>query len=183
MVDVSCSTLLFLSYFTEFDDLPLSVPKTDMATIVKVMQLPDSGLEIRDRMWLKITIANAVIGLCYSLLWLFGASFLFLVYCKHYIFWLMFCIINVFNCVIFPHCSFSVYQGLMLLTGCSLGWRASRTAVMPENMPAVCWNTATWDTQSIKSPSRSSATTPLEICAKVQSTYSHTVMIIQGTTV
>uniref|UniRef100_A0A8C9WMJ9 Dishevelled segment polarity protein 1 n=1 Tax=Scleropages formosus TaxID=113540 RepID=A0A8C9WMJ9_SCLFO len=43
-------------------DLPLSVSKTDMATIVKVMQLPDSGLEIRDRMWLKITIANAVIG-------------------------------------------------------------------------------------------------------------------------
>uniref|UniRef100_A0A673CD96 Dishevelled segment polarity protein 1a n=1 Tax=Sphaeramia orbicularis TaxID=375764 RepID=A0A673CD96_9TELE len=56
------------SYFTiprgktKFDDLPLSVSKTDMATIVKVMQLPDSGLEIRDRMWLKITIANAVIG-------------------------------------------------------------------------------------------------------------------------
>ncbi|XP_039612127.1 segment polarity protein dishevelled homolog DVL-1 isoform X1 [Polypterus senegalus] len=46
----------------EFEDLPLSVAKTDMATIVKVMQLPDSGLEIRDRMWLKITIANAVIG-------------------------------------------------------------------------------------------------------------------------
>uniref|UniRef100_A0A8C9VUV9 Dishevelled segment polarity protein 1 n=1 Tax=Scleropages formosus TaxID=113540 RepID=A0A8C9VUV9_SCLFO len=46
----------------DFDDLPLSVSKTDMATIVKVMQLPDSGLEIRDRMWLKITIANAVIG-------------------------------------------------------------------------------------------------------------------------
>uniref|UniRef100_A0A8C9VHE0 Dishevelled segment polarity protein 1 n=1 Tax=Scleropages formosus TaxID=113540 RepID=A0A8C9VHE0_SCLFO len=45
-----------------FEDLPLSVSKTDMATIVKVMQLPDSGLEIRDRMWLKITIANAVIG-------------------------------------------------------------------------------------------------------------------------
>ncbi|KAJ3587006.1 hypothetical protein NHX12_013397 [Muraenolepis orangiensis] len=46
----------------EFDDLPLSASKTDMATIVKVMQLPDSGLEIRDRMWLKITIANAIIG-------------------------------------------------------------------------------------------------------------------------
>ncbi|XP_041954500.1 segment polarity protein dishevelled homolog DVL-1 [Alosa sapidissima] len=46
----------------ELDDLPLSVNKTDMATIVKVMQLPDSGLEIRDRMWLKITIANAIIG-------------------------------------------------------------------------------------------------------------------------
>ncbi|XP_012676249.1 segment polarity protein dishevelled homolog DVL-1 isoform X1 [Clupea harengus] len=46
----------------ELDDLPLSVNKTDMATIVKVMQLPDSGMEIRDRMWLKITITNAVIG-------------------------------------------------------------------------------------------------------------------------
>lgn len=49
-------------HIPEFDDLPLSASKTDMATIVKVMQLPDSGLEIRDRMWLKITIANAVIG-------------------------------------------------------------------------------------------------------------------------
>ncbi|XP_020492164.1 segment polarity protein dishevelled homolog DVL-1 isoform X2 [Labrus bergylta] len=48
--------------YCEFDDLPLSASKTDMATIVKVMQLPDSGLEIRDRMWLKITISNAVIG-------------------------------------------------------------------------------------------------------------------------
>ncbi|KAE8592974.1 hypothetical protein XENTR_v10018934 [Xenopus tropicalis] len=45
----------------EQEDSPLSV-KSDMATIVKVMQLPDSGLEIRDRMWLKITISNAVIG-------------------------------------------------------------------------------------------------------------------------
>ncbi|XP_070615297.1 segment polarity protein dishevelled homolog DVL-1 isoform X2 [Erythrolamprus reginae] len=45
----------------ELDETPLTV-KTDMATIVKVMQLPDSGLEIRDRMWLKITISNAVIG-------------------------------------------------------------------------------------------------------------------------
>ncbi|XP_040048949.1 segment polarity protein dishevelled homolog DVL-1 isoform X9 [Gasterosteus aculeatus] len=58
----------FCQYFSdsspmpEFDDLPLSASKTDMATVVKVMQLPDSGLEIRDRMWLKITIANAVIG-------------------------------------------------------------------------------------------------------------------------
>ncbi|XP_037102123.1 segment polarity protein dishevelled homolog DVL-1 isoform X3 [Syngnathus acus] len=48
--------------FAEFDDLPLSTSKTDMATVVKIMQLADSGLEIRDRMWLKITIANAVIG-------------------------------------------------------------------------------------------------------------------------
>ncbi|XP_053308536.1 segment polarity protein dishevelled homolog DVL-1 isoform X2 [Spea bombifrons] len=45
----------------ELEESPLSV-KSDMATIVKVMQLPDSGLEIRDRMWLKITISNAVIG-------------------------------------------------------------------------------------------------------------------------
>uniref|UniRef100_J3SD67 Segment polarity protein dishevelled homolog DVL-1-like n=1 Tax=Crotalus adamanteus TaxID=8729 RepID=J3SD67_CROAD len=45
----------------ELDETPLTV-KSDMATIVKVMQLPDSGLEIRDRMWLKITISNAVIG-------------------------------------------------------------------------------------------------------------------------
>lgn len=36
--------------------------KSDMGAVVRVMQLPDSGLEIRDRMWLKITIANAVIG-------------------------------------------------------------------------------------------------------------------------
>ncbi|XP_043919121.1 segment polarity protein dishevelled homolog DVL-1 isoform X2 [Protopterus annectens] len=52
------------SYFTiprELDDSPLTV-KSEMSTIVKVMQLPDSGLEIRDRMWLKITISNAVIG-------------------------------------------------------------------------------------------------------------------------
>ncbi|KAM8927047.1 segment polarity protein dishevelled homolog DVL-1 isoform 3-T3 [Pelodytes ibericus] len=45
----------------ELEESPLSV-KSDMATIVKVMQLTDSGLEIRDRMWLKITISNAVIG-------------------------------------------------------------------------------------------------------------------------
>lgn len=46
--------------------MPLSASKTEMATIVKVMQLPDSGLEIRDRMWLKITISNAVIGECWN---------------------------------------------------------------------------------------------------------------------
>uniref|UniRef100_A0A668RB94 Uncharacterized protein n=1 Tax=Oreochromis aureus TaxID=47969 RepID=A0A668RB94_OREAU len=60
---ISHTTALTAPYpHYEFDDLPLSVSKTDMATIVKVMQLPDSGLEIRDRMWLKITISNAVIG-------------------------------------------------------------------------------------------------------------------------
>lgn len=65
------TTLIFVVFvfLAEFDDLPLTMGKTDMATIVKVMKLPDSGLEIRDRMWLKITIANAVIGkmlLCLS---------------------------------------------------------------------------------------------------------------------
>lgn len=168
MADLWCSTLSFLSHFTEFDDLPLSVPKTDMATIVKVMQLPDSGLEIRDRMWLKITIANAVIGLCLCLLWFEFVGWEILSLASS--FWQMFCIINVL-CDIFLICSISVFQGLILSTGCSLGWRASRTVGMLENTPAVCWNMATWDTQSIKSPSRSSATTPLETCAKVQWTH------------
>ncbi|KAM5322470.1 segment polarity protein dishevelled homolog DVL-1 isoform 4-T4 [Glossophaga mutica] len=45
----------------QLEEVPLTV-KSDMAAVVRVMQLPDSGLEIRDRMWLKITIANAVIG-------------------------------------------------------------------------------------------------------------------------
>ncbi|XP_036600889.1 segment polarity protein dishevelled homolog DVL-1 isoform X1 [Trichosurus vulpecula] len=45
----------------KLEESPLTV-KSDMGAIVKVMQLPDSGLEIRDRMWLKITISNAVIG-------------------------------------------------------------------------------------------------------------------------
>jgi hypothetical protein len=44
-----------------FDELDLSV-NTDMPTIVRAMARPDSGLEIRDRMWLKITIPNAFIG-------------------------------------------------------------------------------------------------------------------------
>lgn len=33
-----------------------------MLTIVRVMAKPNSGLEIRDRIWLKITIPNAFIG-------------------------------------------------------------------------------------------------------------------------
>jgi segment polarity protein dishevelled len=44
-----------------FDDMNLTIG-TDMATVVKAMAQPESGLEIRDRMWLKITIANAFIG-------------------------------------------------------------------------------------------------------------------------
>ena len=40
---------------------PLSV-NSDMTTIVRAMAVPDSGLDIRDRMWLKITIPNAFLG-------------------------------------------------------------------------------------------------------------------------
>ncbi|XP_075695736.1 segment polarity protein dishevelled homolog DVL-1 isoform X1 [Rhinoderma darwinii] len=61
---ITCTSSSLTSSKPELEKLeesPLSV-KSDMATIVKVMQLPDSGLEIRDRMWLKITISNAVIG-------------------------------------------------------------------------------------------------------------------------
>ena len=47
--------------FTGYDDLNLSI-NTDMVTIVRAMAQPESGLEIRDRMWLKITIPNAFIG-------------------------------------------------------------------------------------------------------------------------
>ncbi|XP_065565571.1 segment polarity protein dishevelled homolog DVL-3-like isoform X2 [Artemia franciscana] len=43
------------------DELPLSV-NTDMGSITKAMSQPDSGLEVRDRMWLKIVIPNAFIG-------------------------------------------------------------------------------------------------------------------------
>ncbi|XP_012282882.1 segment polarity protein dishevelled homolog DVL-3 isoform X2 [Orussus abietinus] len=43
------------------EELHLTI-NTDMPTIVRAMARPDSGLEIRDRMWLKITIPNAFIG-------------------------------------------------------------------------------------------------------------------------
>ncbi|XP_025051738.1 segment polarity protein dishevelled homolog DVL-3 isoform X4 [Alligator sinensis] len=44
------------------DDFHLSI-HSDMATIVKAMASPESGLEVRDRMWLKITIPNAFIDM------------------------------------------------------------------------------------------------------------------------
>uniref|UniRef100_A0AAZ3SEH1 Dishevelled segment polarity protein 3b n=1 Tax=Oncorhynchus tshawytscha TaxID=74940 RepID=A0AAZ3SEH1_ONCTS len=43
------------------DDFHLSI-HSDMATIAKAMANPESGLEVRDRMWLKITIHSAFIG-------------------------------------------------------------------------------------------------------------------------
>ncbi|CAN0040067.1 unnamed protein product [Lampetra planeri] len=44
-----------------YDEYQLSV-HTDMVTITKAMSAPESGLEVRDRMWLKIKIQNAFIG-------------------------------------------------------------------------------------------------------------------------
>ncbi|XP_077324172.1 segment polarity protein dishevelled homolog DVL-2, partial [Lithobates pipiens] len=35
---------------------------TDLASVVRAMASPESGLEVRDRMWLKITIPNAFLG-------------------------------------------------------------------------------------------------------------------------
>uniref|UniRef100_A0A4W5KTX3 Dishevelled segment polarity protein 3 n=1 Tax=Hucho hucho TaxID=62062 RepID=A0A4W5KTX3_9TELE len=43
------------------DDFHLSI-HSNMATIAKAMANPESGLEVRDRMWLKITIPSAFIG-------------------------------------------------------------------------------------------------------------------------
>lgn len=49
------------SFLTGFDDFHLSI-HSDMGTVAKAMASPESGLEVRDRMWLKITIPNAFIG-------------------------------------------------------------------------------------------------------------------------
>jgi len=43
------------------DDRPLTV-HTDMLLVARAMSRPDSGLEIRDRLWLKITVPRAFIG-------------------------------------------------------------------------------------------------------------------------
>lgn len=43
------------------DSMPLSI-NSDMSIIVRAMAKPNSGLEVRDRLWLKITIPNAFIG-------------------------------------------------------------------------------------------------------------------------
>ncbi|CAL8082647.1 unnamed protein product [Calicophoron daubneyi] len=43
------------------EPIPLTV-NTDIATVISAMVQPDSGLEIRDRIWLKLTVPNAFIG-------------------------------------------------------------------------------------------------------------------------
>ena len=58
--EVTCMHVLWC--FPGFDDFHLSI-HSDMATVAKAMACPESGLEVRDRMWLKITIANAFIGM------------------------------------------------------------------------------------------------------------------------
>ena len=55
---------LFLGYLDNPDGsvgLGLTI-ETDMLTVVKAMASADSGLDVRDRMWLKITIPKAFIG-------------------------------------------------------------------------------------------------------------------------
>lgn len=51
-----------LAGYTELGEGEPLTLNTDMVTVVKAMAAPDSGLDIRDRMWLKITIPNAFIG-------------------------------------------------------------------------------------------------------------------------
>lgn len=58
--EITCVHVLWS--FPGFDDFHLSI-HSDMATVAKAMACPESGLEVRDRMWLKITIANAFIGM------------------------------------------------------------------------------------------------------------------------
>ncbi|KAA8579093.1 hypothetical protein FQN60_007213 [Etheostoma spectabile] len=61
----SLSTITSSSSVTEterFDDFNLSL-HSDMASVAKAMASPESGLEVRDRMWLKITIPNAFLDM------------------------------------------------------------------------------------------------------------------------
>lgn len=53
--------LISSSLLPGFDDFNLSL-HSDMASVAKAMASPESGLEVRDRMWLKITIPNAFLG-------------------------------------------------------------------------------------------------------------------------
>ncbi|CAH8593561.1 unnamed protein product [Dicrocoelium dendriticum] len=43
------------------EPIPLTV-NTDVTTVISAMIQPDSGLQIRDRVWLKLTVPNAFIG-------------------------------------------------------------------------------------------------------------------------
>ena len=54
-------TVSFQMYSNTGYETPLSI-HTDMAVVVKTLKMPDSGLDVKTRMWLKITIPNAFIG-------------------------------------------------------------------------------------------------------------------------
>jgi hypothetical protein len=44
------------------NEYPIQYKHTNHYIVINYRPQPDSGLEIRDRMWLKITIPNAFIG-------------------------------------------------------------------------------------------------------------------------
>ncbi len=67
-VKISIIIIYLLDYYFYFSkkkgfglDLNLTV-NSDMDTIVRAMAEPDSGLDIRDRIWLKIPIPKSFLG-------------------------------------------------------------------------------------------------------------------------
>ncbi|XP_050521876.1 segment polarity protein dishevelled homolog DVL-2 isoform X2 [Daktulosphaira vitifoliae] len=62
LVSTMAETEINAASTSNFKDLQLDVRNTDMLSIVRAMARLDSGLEIRDRMWLKIVIPNSFIG-------------------------------------------------------------------------------------------------------------------------
>lgn len=134
------------------EEMHLNATTTDMLTVVRAMARPDSGLEIRDRLWLKITIPNAFIGeLCShkfpTLKYLIGSTLGILVFY-----------------LISPHC-LTWFQVLMWLTGSKRTLKAFRTKEMLENTLPKCSKQGTSSTLSIKLRFRNSATTLLETCS------------------
>lgn len=61
LFQIRFSGFVSLHPLSGFDDFSLSL-HSDMASVAKAMASPESGLEVRDRMWLKITIPNAFLG-------------------------------------------------------------------------------------------------------------------------
>lgn len=60
---LGCTTTTTNGDSTRFGNEHLNLTiKTDMETLVRAMAAADSGLDVRDRNWLKITIPNAFIG-------------------------------------------------------------------------------------------------------------------------
>lgn len=53
-------TILVLAEY--FQDIKLDLNVHDIQTVVRAMARPDSGLEVKNRIWLKINIPNAFLG-------------------------------------------------------------------------------------------------------------------------